>query len=121
MAADPEDYARFWPVYLAAHSRPGTRALHVAGTGAALVLAGLAVVTGEWWLLAAAVVAGYGMAWIGHLAIEHNRPATFGHPLWSLLSDFRLFFLALSFRLAGELSRHGIDGRHGITERPRHG
>ncbi|MGS0747661.1 Mpo1-like protein [Halpernia sp. GG3] len=35
---------------------------------------------------------GYGFAWFSHAVFEHNQPATFRHPLWSIISDFKLFF-----------------------------
>jgi len=104
-------YPEFWRVYLAAHADPRTRALHYLGTVlavAALVIAGL---ERDWrWLLAAPVV-GYALAWFGHLVFEHNRPATFGQPTWSLVSDFRMLGLFVSGRLGIELRRAGIAAR----------
>ena len=34
---------------------------------------------------------GYGCAWMGHFYFEKNRPATFTHPWYSLLGDWRMF------------------------------
>jgi len=101
------DYAAFWHVYLRAHARPLTRGLHYAGTllGLGLLLAGLA-----WnaWLLAAAPVVGYAFAWIGHFGVEGNKPATFGHPLWSFCSDVRMLVLFLTGRLGPHLAAAGV-------------
>ncbi|HYD65538.1 DUF962 domain-containing protein [Azospirillum sp.] len=108
MADMPRTYAEFWPYYLGEHARPRTRQLHFLGTGLALALLVLAAVTGRPWLLLAAVVAGYLFAWIGHFVVERNRPATFKYPLWSLVSDFRMFFLWCAGRLEAELKRAGV-------------
>ncbi|MTJ83577.1 MAG: DUF962 domain-containing protein [Telmatospirillum sp.] len=103
----PSGFDAFWPVYLAAHARPWTRRIHVTGT----VLAALLLVRaafGEPWLALLAPVAGYGLAWTAHGLIEGNRPATFGHPLWSFLGDLRMSALFLSGRLGHHLRRHHI-------------
>jgi hypothetical protein len=102
-------YAEFWLVYLCAHRRPGTRLLHYVGTSAGVVLLIAAIITVQWWFAAAAVLVGYGLAWTGHVAIEGNRPATFGHPLWSLVSDLRMLALWASGRLTPHLVRAASD------------
>ncbi|HJL17794.1 MAG TPA: DUF962 domain-containing protein [Sandaracinaceae bacterium LLY-WYZ-13_1] len=57
---------------------------HVAG----MVAAGVA---GSPVLFPAGVAFAYGCAWAGHFGVEHNRPATFRYPLWSLVSDFAMW------------------------------
>ena len=103
-----KSFAEFWPYYLSEHAKPTTRALHFAGTAAGLVLAFLALTSGNFWLLLIALICGYGPAWIGHYFVEKNRPATFRHPLWSLIADFRMIFFFISGRLGEELQRFGI-------------
>lgn len=96
-------FDEFWPFYLSQHRHPGSRALHVLGTGLALGCLVLGFLSPWCWALAPLV--GYGFAWAGHFLLEKNRPATFGHPLWSLRGDFKLLRLTLGGRLAGELAR----------------
>jgi hypothetical protein len=92
-------FSEFYPYYLQQHENRTARRLHVLGTALAIVLTICAGLTGRWLLLPAALVAGYAFAWIGHFFFEHNSPATFRHPLYSLRGDFKLLREVLSGRL----------------------
>jgi len=100
-------FAEFYPYYLSEHRHPACRRLHFVGTtlAAAFVIAALASADGSW--LAAAFVAGYGFAWIGHFAFEKNRPATFSHPFYSLAGDFVMWKDILTGRLPPDSTRDG--------------
>ena len=98
-------FAEFWTFYVGEHSRPGTRALHAAGTLTSTMLLCAFVMLGRWWLLPLALVPGYGAAWAGHFLIERNRPATFRHPLWSFVADYKMVALMLAGRMGEEVAR----------------
>ena len=100
-------YAAFWPVYLRAHSRPLTRLLHYLGTTLALLALALAAIYDAAFIITAPII-GYAFAWAGHFGVEGNKPATFGHPLWSLYSDLRMLGLFLTCRLRPHLEQAGI-------------
>jgi hypothetical protein len=102
-------YAEFWRRYLSAHADRRTRALHYLATAGALACVAAAAIAGDWRWLAATPIIGYGPAWLAHAAFEHNRPETFSHPVWSLLSDLRMLGLFLTGRMAGELRRARIE------------
>ncbi len=104
--AGPRSYREFWPYYVREHARARTRALHFAGTAGVIALAVAAAVVGSGWLLLALPVVGYGFAWVAHAFVERNKPATFTHPLWSLIGDFHMFALMLTGRMEREVDRH---------------
>ena len=101
-------FREFWPYYLREHARPQTRTLHYIGTFLVIGIAVAALVTRTWWLFAMLPVPGYGFAWVAHFFVEHNRPATFTYPLWSLASDFRMWWFWLTGRMGRELERAGV-------------
>lgn len=85
------NFAEFYPFYLREHSNRMCRRMHFIGSSLVLVVLLLALINGQpgWlWLLP---LAGYGGAWIGHYVFEKNRPATFKHPLYSLLGDWVMY------------------------------
>ncbi|AEJ14396.1 MULTISPECIES: DUF962 domain-containing protein [Pseudomonas] len=84
-------FAEFYPYYLGEHSNPTCRRLHFVGTSLVIALLAYTIGSGKWLLLLALPVFGYGFAWVGHFFFERNRPATFTHPLYSLIGDFVMF------------------------------
>lgn len=108
MARTITRYADFWPYYLREHAKPETRRLHYIGTALTFVFLAVALVQGGWWWWLLVPLAGYGFAWGAHFGVEKNRPATFTYPLWSLFSDYRMFFLWLGGRLEPHLKQAGV-------------
>lgn len=100
-----KSFSEFWPHYVAEHSKPATRALHFAGTTVGLGLAATLIARGKWWLLPLAFVPGYGAAWVGHFFVEKNRPATFDHPLWSFMGDYKMIALMLRGEMDAEVDK----------------
>ena len=86
-----ESFREFYPFYLSEHANPVCRRLHFAGTTLVIGFVMMAFLTRNAWWLAAAVIAGYGCAWVGHFFFEHNRPATFTYPLYSFIGDWVMF------------------------------
>lgn len=94
-----DSFAAFYPFYLGEHSNRTCRRLHFVGSTLALLLVGAGLVTGRAELLLLALVQGYGFAWVGHFFFEHNRPATFRHPFYSYLGDWKMWWQTLSGKI----------------------
>jgi hypothetical protein len=95
----------FWPFYVRAHSVPLNRTLHFVGTTAAMATLAAAVLLRKPSLLKWVPVVGYGPAWIGHFGVEGNKPATFGHPLWSLRGDLVMWWKTAQGTMSAEVER----------------
>ena len=94
MSSDAKVYRSFddfYPFYLSEHANRTSRRLHFVGSSIALVLLALAAWTGSWWLVVVALLEGYAFAWVGHFFFEHNKPATFKYPFYSLAGDFIMY------------------------------
>ena len=99
MSAGFKTFREFYPFYLSEHRHPICRRLHFVGTLLVIACVALALGTANLWWLAAAPPCGYGFAWVGHVFFEHNRPATFTHPLYSLIGDWAMFRDMLTGRI----------------------
>lgn len=91
MSGQFDTFRDFYPFYLGEHGNRTCRRLHFIGTALVILTLAYALVTGAWALLWMLPVVGYGFAWIGHFFFEKNRPATFKHPVYSLIGDFVMF------------------------------
>ena len=89
-------FREFYPFYLNEHANRTSRRLHFLGTSIACVLLLAALVTPFRWLAAVAILQGYAFAWVGHFFFEHNKPATFKYPAFSLMGDWRLWWEMLT-------------------------
>lgn len=102
-------YRDFWPFYLSEHRHPTSRRLHFVGTALTFVFFAAALFSREALWIVGAPVFGYFFAWTGHFFFEKNRPATFRYPVWSLISDYRMFFLWLGGKLDSEIGKYAND------------
>lgn len=84
-------FREFYPFYLGEHSHTTCRRLHFIGSALIIAVIGYAVFTASWELLWLLPFIGYGFAWVGHFFFEHNKPATFTYPLYSLMGDWVMF------------------------------
>ncbi|MEK5757674.1 DUF962 domain-containing protein [Acinetobacter variabilis] len=85
------DYHEFYRFYLTEHRHIMSRRLHVAGSSIGLYFFSKALRQRKAKYLAYGLLSGYACAWIGHFIFEKNKPASFKQPLYSFISDWRMF------------------------------
>ncbi|MBU0914419.1 DUF962 domain-containing protein [Rheinheimera faecalis] len=98
-------FSEFYPYYLSEHKDPVCRRLHYIGSTLVLAILVTLAVTGlwgYWWLM---LLAGYGFAWVGHFKFEHNKPATFKYPFYSLAADWVMYKDFLTGQLEQKLQK----------------
>jgi hypothetical protein len=98
-------FSEFYPYYLSEHKDPVCRRLHYLGSTLVLAILVSLMLTGlwgYWWLM---LVAGYGFAWVGHFKFEHNKPATFKYPFYSLAADWVMYKDFLTGQLEQKLQK----------------
>jgi len=100
-----ETFTEFWSFYVLAHQQLATRIFHTIGTLSGWSLLAAAIILRRPWLVLAVIVVPYAFAWFSHFFVEHNRPATFGHPLWSWLADQKMVAMVLAGKMGGEVKR----------------
>lgn len=101
-------YKEFYNFYLTEHSNKTCRTLHFIGTALVFFIAFFAVYFSRSFLWIFVPLVGYGFAWVGHFYFEKNKPATFKYPLWSLASDFKMFFQILSGKISIDPSKDNL-------------
>lgn len=93
---DFHDFSEFYAAYLAEHAHRKSRQLHFAGSTIALLCLAALLVTGEAVWLVAAVIAGYGFAWLGHYLYERNQPASLRHPIYAFIANWLMYWEMLT-------------------------
>jgi hypothetical protein len=111
----PETFAEFWNFYVLAHQQLATRIFHTIGTLGGWSLLAAAIVLRNSWYVLAAVVLPYAFAWFSHFFVEHNRPATFGHPWWSWLADQKMVAMVLAGKMSDEVKRCAGNKKQGAA------
>jgi hypothetical protein len=101
-------FAEFWPDYLRAHRKIGTRICHYIATlwGVSLGLYGIATL--QIWYVIAAIAGGYALAGGSHYAFRNGKPLVGRSAVMGACADFRMIGLALMGRLDDEFQKYGI-------------
>ena len=95
-----QDYSTFYRFYLTEHRNIMSRRLHVVGSSIGLYCVSKAIRQKKAKYVLYGLLAGYACAWVGHFVFEKNKPASFKQPLYSFISDWKMFSDVVRGRLS---------------------
>ena len=95
-----KNYSEFYRFYLTEHRNIMSRRLHVTGSSMGLYFFSKAILKRKPRYFVYGLVSGYACAWVGHFVFEKNKPASFKQPVYSFISDWRMFFDVLRGNLS---------------------
>lgn len=95
-----KNYQDFYRFYLTEHHDLRCRQLHFLGSSLGLLAFTTAVVKKQKRYVGYGVLAGYACAWVGHFVFEKNKPASFKQPLYSFMSDWRMYYHILTGKIS---------------------
>jgi len=101
------NYEEFFEFYLHEHSDADNRGMHAVGMVLGMAIAVAAFLLHHPWYALLWIPVGYGFSFAGHFVIEKNKPATFGHPFWSFISDFRMLWRMLTRQQTARMHANG--------------
>lgn len=88
-------FQEFFPIYAEKHNKIGTQILHAIGMILAYFFGVSAILSGEYWYLLVCPMCAYGFGFTAHFWVQKNTPASFEHPLLSILGDHYMTWLLI--------------------------
>lgn len=95
-----KNYHEFYRFYLTEHRNIMSRRLHIAGSSIGIYFFTQAIRRRKAKYVVYGLVSGYACAWVGHFIFEKNKPASFKQPLYSFVSDWKMFSDVLRGRIS---------------------
>ena len=89
-------FKEFYPYYLNQHSKKLTRIFHFAGTLLVIAVIIYVLQSGKERFLWYLPIFGWGFSAFSQYVFEENKPTSFKYPVFTLISDFRMFFELLT-------------------------
>ena len=86
-----QNYHEFYRFYLTEHRNIISRRLHIFGSSVGIYFFSKAIRQRKPKYFIYGLLSGYACAWVGHFVFEKNKPASFKQPIYSFISDWRMF------------------------------